>query len=50
MQRPLCGEETLHALRRLRPDLPVLVSSGYDADQAAPGLRDTPSVGFLKKR
>jgi CheY-like chemotaxis protein len=43
------GEETLHALRALRPDLPVLLSSGYDVHEAAVRLTKLPGVEFLAK-
>ena len=45
----LGGVETLKALRRLDPGLPVLVSSGYDQDQAMAQLGALEPVGFLHK-
>ena len=45
----MSGEETLHALRELRADLPVLLSSGYDVHAAATRLTELPGVGFLPK-
>jgi len=43
------GEETLQALRALRPDLPVLLASGYDVHEAAARLTRLPGVAFLAK-
>lgn len=43
------GEATFHALRRIRPDLPVLLSSGFDAHEAAARLAHSPGVDFLAK-
>ncbi len=43
------GEATLHALRRIEPDLPILLTSGYDAHAAAERLTSLPRVGFLAK-
>ena len=41
------GEEVFHELRRLRPDLPVVFSSGYSA-QALNGTLAT-DAGFVQK-
>ncbi len=43
------GEETLRRLRAIRPDLPVLLSSGFDVHEAATRLATLPGVGFLPK-
>ncbi len=40
------GRETLRELRRLRPDLPVIISSGY---QEAEDVAERGVAGFLKK-
>jgi CheY-like chemotaxis protein len=44
----LDGPGTLTALRKLRPDLPVVVMSGYAADDLE-ALRAEPNVRFLAK-
>lgn len=44
----LHGSEVLARLERLRPDLPVLLVSGYSAE-ARPGLLDAPHRRFLAK-
>ena len=46
----LDGRETLARLRRLRPDLPVILTSGYDATEvdATPSVPRT-EAGFLAK-
>gem|GEM_PF-1852804 len=43
------GEATFHALRRIRPDLPILLSSGFDAHEAAARLAKGFKVDFLAK-
>ena len=43
----MSGEETLPALREVRPDVPVLMMSGYSASDAKRHLAH--SVGFLPK-
>lgn len=43
------GEATFHALRRIRPDLPILLSSGFDAHEAAARLARGSRVDFLAK-
>ena len=45
----MSGEETLYALRALRADLPILLSSGYDVHEAAARLVELPGVAFLAK-
>ena len=43
------GRQTLRALRRLCPTLPVILSSGYDPRQTPAGLRDLEAPAFLQK-
>lgn len=43
------GREALDHLRRLRPDLPVLLTSGYDEKESTAQLSLDASVGFLSK-
>ena len=43
------GEQTLRALRAIRSDLPVLLSSGFDAQESAAHLVTLPGVAFLAK-
>ena len=43
------GRQTLRALRRLRPTLPIILSSGYDPRQTASGLRGLDAPAFLQK-
>ena len=43
------GEATFHAMRRIRPDLPILLSSGFDAHEAAAQLAQGSRVDFLAK-
>ncbi len=43
------GVETLAALRRLRPDLPVLLASGYADESFDARLRTGPGVAFVQK-
>ncbi len=45
----LNGRETLALLRRMRPDLPVLVISGQPKDLALKGLREGPLLRFVSK-
>ena len=45
----LNGEETYHELRRQRVDAPVLLTSGYDQQQASPHAADRIAAGFIKK-
>ncbi len=58
--RPLCvildltmpvlgGEETFRELRRLQPDIPVIVMSGYHTREVAPRFAGQSAVGFLQK-
>ena len=43
------GEKTFDALRRLRPELPILLVSGYDKEMAAERFFGRGIVGFLYK-
>jgi signal transduction histidine kinase/CheY-like chemotaxis protein len=43
------SRETFARLREARPSLPVLLSSGYEAEQTAQQLIREPNVGFLQK-
>ena len=43
------GSEALERLRRLRPDLPVLLTSGYDEEESTARLSSDASVRFLSK-
>ena len=45
----LSGEETFHELRRLRPDVRVLLSSGFSQSEAARHFAGEGWVGFLQK-
>jgi two-component system cell cycle sensor histidine kinase/response regulator CckA len=43
------GQETFRALRRLRPDVRVIISSGYDQYEVMREFEGEPLVGFLQK-
>lgn len=43
------GEQTFYELRRIRPDIKVLLSSGYDVKDAVARLRDEGLAGFIHK-
>lgn len=45
----LSGEETFHALRRINPDVRVVLSSGYSQTEAARRFINEPVAGFLQK-
>jgi len=45
----LGGSETLERIRELRPDLPVLLSSGYGPEQSAHLVNRDPRCAFLAK-
>jgi DNA-binding NtrC family response regulator len=45
----LSGEATLEQLRRIRPDLPVLLSSGYAEAEATSRFVDQGLAGFIQK-
>jgi len=43
------GEETLSHLRKLRPGLDVIISSGYAEAEVLPLFKDSRIAGFLQK-
>ena len=43
------GVDVFHALRELRPGLPVLVASGHSEDEAQALFGDTQPAGYLTK-
>ncbi len=43
------GIETLVALRRIRPDVPVVISSGYGADQISDRFSDQKPTAYIQK-
>jgi DNA-binding NtrC family response regulator len=43
------GEETLRELRRRRPNLPVLLSSGFNESEAMPQFAGKGLTGFVQK-
>jgi DNA-binding NtrC family response regulator len=43
------GEETLDGIRRIRPEVPVLLVSGYSRESAAPELELAAGCAFLQK-
>ena len=43
------GWETMAALRRIRPDIPVILSSGYDEAHAMSGKHTEQPQAFLQK-
>jgi CheY-like chemotaxis protein len=45
----MSGEETFRALRAIRPDVKVLLSTGYAPDEAAQRFTEEGLVGFLRK-
>jgi ligand-binding sensor domain-containing protein/signal transduction histidine kinase/ActR/RegA family two-component response regulator len=45
----LSGAETLRALRQVRPDLPVIVSSGFTEADSVPRLGDASADAFIQK-
>ncbi|RMG06481.1 MAG: PAS domain S-box protein [Planctomycetota bacterium] len=45
----LGGEEVLEELRRTRPDLPVILTSGYEEEMATRRMERSSLHGFLKK-
>ena len=45
----LSGEETLSELRRLRPDVPVILSSGYNEVEATRKVTAKGFAAFLPK-
>ncbi len=45
----LSGDEVFRELRRIRPDVRVILSSGYDEQDAVPGPVGRQLAGFLQK-
>ncbi len=45
----LSGEEAIRAMRRARPHVPIVLTSGYSRHEATHRLRDTELAGFLPK-
>lgn len=45
----LGGEEVFCELRRLRPDLPILLSSGYDEEETVEKFASMDFAGFIQK-
>jgi FixJ family two-component response regulator len=45
----LSGEATFDALQRLAPRLPILLWSGYGADQDVSGMLRRGAAGFVQK-
>jgi CheY-like chemotaxis protein len=45
----LDGRATLEGIRRIRPDVPVILSSGYDKAETARTMGDAALAGFLHK-
>ena len=43
------GEETFRRLRPLAPDLPVILSSGYDEADVAARFQGEEMAGFMQK-
>ena len=43
------GEEAFRAIQAIRPDVPVLISSGYDEAEVADRFRGQKIAGFLQK-
>ena len=43
------GEETLRALREIRPGLPAILASGYDSETSAARLAESGGVSFVQK-
>jgi len=45
----MAGDETFDALRQIRPDLPILLVSGYDKEMAGERFLGRGIAGFLYK-
>jgi PAS domain S-box-containing protein len=43
------GKDTMREIRKIRPDVPVVLSSGYSEDDALRGFEDQMLAGFLQK-
>jgi DNA-binding NtrC family response regulator len=44
-----CGDEVLREIHPLRPEVPVILTSGYSESDAAVRFRGLPIAGFLQK-
>jgi DNA-binding NtrC family response regulator len=50
LQMPVVGgEETLAELRQIKPDVPVILSSGFDESEAGRGFTGLKPASFLQK-
>jgi PAS domain S-box-containing protein len=49
MMPEMGGTETFHRIRRIRPDVPILVCSGYSAEEERNELIESGASGFLPK-
>lgn len=49
MMPQMNGEETLRAMRGIRPGLPALIISGYDQQELTSRFAGLEPVGFLQK-
>jgi len=45
----LSGEETLQELKKIRPDIKVLISSGYSGEEISEKLYESGISGFIQK-
>jgi DNA-binding NtrC family response regulator len=45
----MSGEESFAALRRLRPDLPVVLMSGFSQEYTVSRIAERQGVAFLEK-
>ena len=45
----LNGEQTFHELRKINPQVQVILSSGYSQDEVAQRFADQSRVGFIQK-
>jgi len=43
------GEEAFHRLRAIRPDVEIILTSGYDQSQALEGFPESHAAVFLQK-
>jgi CheY-like chemotaxis protein len=43
------GEQTFHAIRRVHPELPIVICSGYSDREVQSRFRDTTVSGFVQK-
>jgi len=43
------GEETFHELRSIRPDIRVLISSGYNEQEVSRSFIDEKPFGYIQK-